>query len=127
MGRVQGWAGCASAFCAIPPTAVGGSFRPSLQRTRTDCCESHPRQWVDRSSLAYRTARARTFALAVRHMRLEVNAPRRPAGCAWTIYPLPGWDLRADRGRSGRLCLNDPPTAVGGIDKLVHASLVGRA
>src|SRR5262249_5349978 len=48
--------GCASSFRVIPPTAVGGCFKLDLPKKRGPVCQSHPRQWVDRSSTAYRSA-----------------------------------------------------------------------
>src|SRR6266571_2032076 len=74
-------------FCAIPPTAVGGSFKHGLQRTPAKSpWESHPRQWVEASSPAYKREGDRSLFL---------GAP------------------------SVRPCLNDPPTAVGGIPQSV--------
>src|SRR5262249_46013203 len=43
-------------FWAIPPTAVGGCFKLDLPKKRGPVCQSHPQQWVDRSSTAYRSA-----------------------------------------------------------------------
>src|SRR6185295_7074583 len=49
----------------IPPTAVGGSFKSSLQtkNERLLCQEYHPRQWVDRSRSGY-MGRTRHFRFA---------------------------------------------------------------
>src|SRR5215510_10338660 len=41
------------AVTAIPPTAVGGSFRPAYNQSRLSIRKYHARKWVDRSSVAY--------------------------------------------------------------------------
>src|SRR5207244_6992668 len=53
--QVQPTKRCPEPHPRIPPTAVGGSFKSSLQRDAPSLIpESHPRQWVDRSSPAYK-------------------------------------------------------------------------
>src|SRR5262249_58737388 len=81
--------GCASAFRAIPPTAVGGSFKPSLQRrAHSKIPEFHPRQWVDRSNPAYKDGRTRT----------SLNSTH---GSAWKVQVLP---ITSETTNSSRSC-----------------------
>src|SRR5215472_13872276 len=68
--------GCASAFGAIPPTAVGGSFKPSLQRrAHSNFPEFHPRQWVEGSSAAYNQRDHRLLAIVLYGQRLNLKHP----------------------------------------------------
>src|SRR5882724_13088265 len=67
----------------IPPTGVGGSFKSSLQtKAARLLLESHPREWVDRSSPAYK---------------------RRPLACFSNPTHGSGWIVQVqptDEGRS---------------------------
>ena len=86
----------------IPPTAVGGSFKASLQTKRLDrFLEYHPRQWVDRSRPAY---------IAAHPDSVLPSLPSRREGREITKRKGP-------RGFCCRPHLNDPPTAVGGIPR----------
>src|SRR6185295_12689304 len=79
----------------IPLTAVSGSFKSSLQ-TKAERCfrEYHPRQWVDRSSPAYRR-------------RTSAASGNTTHGSEWIVQVQP-----TDEGRA--LLPGIPPTAVGG-------------
>src|SRR5207244_6992667 len=64
--QVQPTKRCPEPHPRIPPTAVGGSFKSSLQRDAPSLIpESHPRQWVDRSSPAYESRLKNDFTSAV--------------------------------------------------------------
>src|SRR5215471_16671084 len=100
--------GCASAFRAIPPTSVGGSFKPNLQRrAHSNFPEFHPRQWVDRSSAAYNQRDHKLLAIVLYGQRLNLKHPPTAVG------GIPG----AATPLSCRPGLNKPPTAVGGITR----------
>src|SRR5215510_7941136 len=73
--------GCASSFRVIPPTAVGGSFKPSLQsRAHSNFPESHPRQWVEVSGSAFgRRARSRGVC-GLAGYRQHLNLPPTAVG-----------------------------------------------
>src|SRR6185369_3087009 len=82
----------------IPPTAVGGLFKHSLQ-TKAERCfrEYHPRQWVDRSNPAYK---------------------RRPSAASGNTTHGSGWIVQIQPTNEGRALLPGiPPTAVGGSFK----------
>src|SRR5215510_2079064 len=105
--------GCASAFRAIPPTAVGGSFKPSLQRrAHSNFPEFHPRQWVEGSSAAYNQRDHKLLAIVVYGQRLNLKhpptavggIPKQPrlslVGRALKIHPLPWVGLREKMTRT---------------------------
>ena len=82
----------------IPPSAVGGSFKPGLHTARTrPLPKSHPRQWVDRSSPAY-TEHARDLSRNPTH------------GSGWIVQARPTQSTHATSPEI-------PPTAVGGSFK----------
>ena len=125
--------GRATAF-RIPPTAVGGLFKPSLHRKAARLHpEYHPRQWVDCSSPAY-TGRPRDCIPNTTHgsgwiVQAQPKERRPPLWFSFSQSPStgPGESPRRARERrrgSGnpgvlprRPDLNDPPTAVGGIQR----------
>jgi len=111
----------------IPPTAVGGSFKSSLRSRRPkthlpnpthgsgwivqsqptkstprdSSPESHPRQWVDRSSPAYEvdaprlisrippTAVGGSFNPSLRSRRPETHLPNPTHGSGWIVQSQP--------------------------------------
>jgi len=71
----------------IPPTAVGGSFKPSLQeQSRRLSSESHPRQWVDDSSPAYKNS-------------LGDSVPNPTHGSGWIVQAQPTRTVSATQFR----------------------------
>ena len=88
-------------FSRIPPTAVSRSFKPCLRQKRTrPSRESHPRQWVDRSSPAYdESARdlpenpthgSGWIVQALPTMISERDLPENPThGSGWIVQALP--------------------------------------
>src|SRR5207253_2549047 len=80
-------------FLRIPPTAVGGSFKSSLQTKGLDAFfESHPRQWVDRSNPAYKRRRLDAFFESHPRQWVDRSSPaykRRRLDAFFESHPLP--------------------------------------
>src|SRR5262245_53453657 len=112
-------------------TASGSSAMPHLGHApggaRHDFAQSHPRQWVDRSSTAYRSAPdplsnpTQAAGRSSKHSRPVASEHSPPTLCdapqaqRFVLAPFNKQDL------------NDPPTAVGGIRSNPFAFVVGWA
>src|SRR5215510_4748415 len=106
---------------------IDGCFKLDLPKKRGPVCQSHPRQWVDRSSTAYQSGPdplsnpTQAAGRSSKHSRPVASEHSPPTSCdapqaqRFVLAPFNKQDL------------NDPPTAVGGIRSNPFAFVVGWA
>ena len=89
--------------------------------------EYHPRQWVDRSGAAYKRTRLDRFLEYHPRQWVDRSSPAFIAAHRRSLFafsPLAARGEITKRKGPGRFCcrphLNDPPTAVGGIQEVSH-------
>jgi hypothetical protein len=104
----------------IPPTGVGGLFRSNLPELALDLNESHQRQLVDCSdptcwSKSERRKTTNRFLNALGRFASKAGSEQ-STNFRW-------WDSITRPALACRLDVNNPPTAVGGIQKLTYRCL----